>query len=602
MTSSSLRWCVWVLASCAALAGCAPSTNVSVATSTPSQYSHVYLTVQEVWFNTSSTATPEDTTWQKFPLTTPITLDLASLTGGALGQIATALKVPAGTYSQVRLIPVDPGAALTSSAEAAGAQSNAEVVFADTTVSPQSLPLELLNPEKGIGIQTSITLKADISAAAGNLTGAMTGTTSNCTPTTDPTTGETVPCPTTTTSTTTTSTTTTPTTTTPTTTTATTVSLVVTLDALHDLVQFHYGGQNGTGPQTGVLLSPHTATYDTSLTGTISGTLDTTNISSSTGDIFVTAETLSADGTRHTAVSTVHVPSSGGNFVLYPLSIGSSTNGSTPSISSSSSTNYDLVIHGPGIATVVIKSVPVSAGAPSSTNVTSVGTVTLRGASSFSLNLAASSQAAPPGALVSFYQTLASGEAPYLIEATPMDPFSLTLFASDSLSEGTVDSGTYVSGGSVTLTPVTPVEGAGNYALSAQAPLFADGPLTTLVGSSTTLATPPPLIPAAGSLSTLSLTVSAATPGKYDQGELIVSHDGAVVQTVAIDTALTQNGGQNIVIGGLPGGASSSVYYLSTRAWKSSGGDPAGTLQRQSFVTPVDLRSGSVSGLTLTVN
>jgi len=147
MTSSSLRWSLWVLASCVALAGCAPSTNVSVATSTPSQYSHVYLTVQEVWFNTSSTATPEDTTWQKFPLTTPITLDLASLTGGALGQIATALKVPAGTYSQVRLIPVDPGAALTSSAQAAGAQSNAEVVFADTTVSPQSLPLELLTPE-----------------------------------------------------------------------------------------------------------------------------------------------------------------------------------------------------------------------------------------------------------------------------------------------------------------------------------------------------------------------------------------------------------------------------------------------------------------------
>src|SRR5581483_3327624 len=105
MISPSLRWSVWVLASCAALGGCAPSTNVSVATSTPSQYSHVYLPIQEVWFNTSSTATPEDTTWQKFPLTTPITVDLASLTSGALGQIATALKVPAGTYAQMRLIP-----------------------------------------------------------------------------------------------------------------------------------------------------------------------------------------------------------------------------------------------------------------------------------------------------------------------------------------------------------------------------------------------------------------------------------------------------------------------------------------------------------------
>jgi hypothetical protein len=183
-----------------------------------------------------------------------------------------------------------------------------------------------------------------------------------------------------------------------------------------------------------------------------------------------------------------------------------------------------------------------------------------------------------------------------------MDPFSLTLFASDSLSEETIDYGTYVSGGNVTLTSATPTQGAGNYLLAAQAPLFADAPLTTTVGSGTPLVTPPALTPAGGSLSTLSLTVSAATPGKYDQGELIVSHDGAVVQTVAIDQALTQNGGQNIIIGGLPGGASSSVYYLSVRAWRNAGGDPAGSLQRQSFVTPVDLRSGSISGLTLTVN
>ena len=593
MISPSLRWSLWVLASCAALGGCAPSTNVSVATSTPSQYSHVYLTIQEVWFNTSSTATPEDTTWQKFPLTTPITVDLASLTSGALGQIATALKVPAGTYAQMRLIPVDPSAALTSSAQAAGAQYNSEVVFADSSVSPQSLPLELLNPEKGIGIQGSITLKANVSAAVGSLSGAVTSTSSSCTPTTDPATGAVTPCPTTTTA----------DTSTPT---ASTVSLAVTLDAVHDLVRFRYGGQNGTGAQTGVLLSPHTAAYDTSLTGTISGTLDTTNASSSTGNIFVTAETLSADGTRHTAVKTVQLSSSGGNFVLYPLPTGSAT--STGASSSTTTTtitpiNYDLVIHGPGIATVIIKSVPVSAGDPSSTSVTSVGTVSLRGASSFTLNLPTSGQVVPAGALVSFYQTLpASGEVPYLIEATPMDPFSLTLFASDSLSEETIDYGTYASGGNVTLTSATPTQGAGNYLLSAQAPLFADATLITTVGSGTTLVTPPALTPAGATSSTLSLTVSAATPGKYDQGELIVSHDGAVVQTVAIDRALTQNGGQNIIIGGLPGGASSSVYYLSVRAWRNAGGDPAGSLQRQSFVTPVDLRSGSISGLTLTVN
>ena len=41
------------------LAGCAPKTNVSATGNVPAQYQHLLLTVQEVWFNTDATATPD---------------------------------------------------------------------------------------------------------------------------------------------------------------------------------------------------------------------------------------------------------------------------------------------------------------------------------------------------------------------------------------------------------------------------------------------------------------------------------------------------------------------------------------------------------------
>src|SRR5215467_3209543 len=94
-----IKWIAGLMAACAALAGCSTQTNVSMGTSVQSKYSHVWLTIQEVWFNTSATASPEDSGWNRFTLSAPITLDLATLTSGTLGTVATSLKVPAGTYS-----------------------------------------------------------------------------------------------------------------------------------------------------------------------------------------------------------------------------------------------------------------------------------------------------------------------------------------------------------------------------------------------------------------------------------------------------------------------------------------------------------------------
>src|ERR1700724_4748523 len=109
---------------CCAVAGCSTRTDVSVTGNTPAQYSHLWITAQAVWFNTSAISGPDDGGWVKFPLSTPATVDLVTESGGNLGSLVTGLRLTPGTYSQLRLIPVDAAAALTRSAHTAGAHHN----------------------------------------------------------------------------------------------------------------------------------------------------------------------------------------------------------------------------------------------------------------------------------------------------------------------------------------------------------------------------------------------------------------------------------------------------------------------------------------------
>ena len=579
---------------CCAVAGCSTRTDVSVTGNTPAQYSHLWITAQEVWFNTSATAAPEDGGWVKFPLSTPATVDLVTESGGNLGSLVTGLRLAPGTYAQVRLIPVDAAAALTTSAKTAGALYNTEADYVDSAGTTHQLPLELLNPDKGIGIQGS--LKVPV----GNVGAALAAVSTSSTTAT-------------------TSTTTTPTTTatTPTTSsskTTTITSFAITFDGARDLTPFAYAA--ATAPN-GILLSSHAGAFDLSEVGGIQGQLTLTNltgISSAAGlpTIQVSAESLSADGTRHVVVNRTAVHADG-SFLLYPLAT-----------SSSSPADYDLVIHGPGIATIIIKAVQVTLASSTSTATTtsttaanattihsvSVGALIPRAASSYTANLSTATGAAlPAGAQVAFYQTLpTAGEVPYVIEASPIDPFNQVLANAQALSEGSVDSGTYsTSGAAVTLVSAAPAEGAGQYLVAASAPSFTDGTLTTTVsappaGTTTPVAVVVPgltLAPGATS-SSISASVTQATAGKYDHGELLVTHDGTLVATTPLDAALAQGAGATITVRGLPAGTSAARYYVAVRAWNSR--DATGTLQRQSYPTAIDLRSAGTGAVQLTIN
>ena len=587
---------------CCAVAGCSTRTDVSVTGNTPAQYSHVWITAQEVWFNTSAIAGPDDGGWVKFPLSTPATVDLVTESGGNLGSLVTGLKLAPATYSQVRLIPVDAATALTSSAHTAGALYNTEADYVDSAGTTHQLPLELLNPDKGIGIQG--TLKVPV----GNVGAALASTSTTTTGTTIAATTSTTTTPTTTP--------TTPTTT-PTTTTTTT-SFALTFDGARDLTPFTYAA--ATTPN-GILLSSHASAFDLSEVGGIQGQLTLTNltgISSTAGlpAIEASAQSLSADGTRHVVVSRTPVHADG-SFLLYPLA----TSSSTPA-------DYDLVIHGAGIATIIIKTVQVTLASSPSTaatttttsteaaanattiNPVSVGTLIPRAVSAYTASPAPASGAAlPAGAQVAFYQTLATaGEVPYVIEASPIDPFNQVLVSPQALSRGTIDSGTYsASGASVTLVGAAPAEGAGRYLVAASAPSFTDGTLTTTVsapsvGTTTPVAvTVPALTLAPGVTSgSISASVAQATALKYDHGELLVTHNGALVATTPVDAALAQGAGATITVNGLPSGTSAALYYVAVRAWNSR--DATGTLQRQSYPTAIDLRGSATGAVQVTIN
>jgi Domain of unknown function (DUF4382) len=590
MHPKSLSLAVPIAVLACVLAGCSVKTDVSVTGNSPTLYSHVWITAREVWFNTSANAGPDDGGWVKFSLSTPATVDLVTDSGGNLGSLVTGLKLASGNYSQVRLIPVDAAATLSSSAKTAGATYNAEADYVDSGGTTHQLPLELLSPDQGIGIRGSL------SVPIGNIGAALSGTTTPRSSTPSTTTSATASSSST-----------------------TTASFALALDGARDLTLFTFGGASSPN---GILLSSHASAYDLAQVSGISGQLTLTNLTGINGSnglpaIQASAEVLSTDPTRprHVVVSSTPVHADG-SFMLYPLAT-----------SSSNPPTYDVVIHGAGIATIIIKTVQVNAAssstsstsgstgttASSATNTVSVGTLIPRAASPYTVNLGnASGPALPAGARVAFYQTLAAaGEVPYVIEASPIDPFNQDFPNAEELSTGTIDSGTYnTSGATVTLVSAAPAESAGGYLVAASAPGYDDGPLsgplTTAVAKPRSGTTAPPVtvpglsLAAGNSPGSIAVSITQATAGKYDHGELLLAHDGTLIATTALDAALAQGAGATVIVSGVPSGTPASLYYATVRAWSSSA--PSSTLHRQSYPTPIDLRGSPSGSVQLTIN
>lgn len=132
---------------------------VSVSLTDASAYGidHVWITVSDLWFHTSSTAEPGQTGWVKFPLSSPLTLDLLTLNNGAISApVWDNVELPEGDYTQMRVFLVRTDAALTDSAGAESLQFNNQV---DVTGDGTAYPLRVPAADRGIMLTGQFSVK-----------------------------------------------------------------------------------------------------------------------------------------------------------------------------------------------------------------------------------------------------------------------------------------------------------------------------------------------------------------------------------------------------------------------------------------------------------
>ncbi len=537
-----------MLSSCGGGSSASSSTTygnvqVGVTDAPGSEFSHVWVTVEDIWFNTDGTAGPNDTSWHKFSLANPVTIDLANLSNGNLSTVFDGVSLPVGTYQQIRIFLAPTEAALTSSAsQTSGAngtlQYNNEVEYTPSgTTSTTDAPLRVFNALQGIRIPGTF-----------NVTGGKT------------------------------------------------LRLVLDFDIGHDIIAY-----TDAANATEFLLKPRLNYFDLDNAGAIKGQIDPTifysNSNTSGGYNFVIkAEVLNADGTRHVVARATTVDSNG-NFVLYPLWVpaGSQTQ------------NYDVLLRGRNVATYIVKNVPVTRGTTPTNNPTQLqpSAISMQTGSEFTANFAANAGSSPTGTWVNFYETLTgtgASEVPYEIRYRHVNPYTGIFSTPIELSTAQLYWGTY-TGSAISFAATNPAEGVGNYDARANAFLYDQKDVGTVTSSSTTL---PPVslsitAPAVGD--TVSGTITPPSSScPLDTAYVVVSHDGVVVTTFNASSSFT-NGTYNYQTPQIPGGSSATgivlpgaFYTMQIYAWNSTS---PGTCFAYGLSPVVDLRSGSASGVTL---
>jgi Domain of unknown function (DUF4382) len=551
-----------VLVATGLAAGCSVKTTVEATSSTAPNVADFYVTVTGLAFNASATARAGDPGWVQVTLTDPVTVDLVD-PSRALPTLVSAASMPGGTYRQMRLFLAGRDAALTPSATALGLKYNTQATYTDALGATYTVPVEFAVPSPSLALATNLVLAPGA--------GALTSSDSSQ---------------------------------------PTEVTLDTVFDAIRHLHFVSYGTQSA-----GLYSGPATA-YDATTVGGIRGTVDLSGVGSGVRSgaqgIVATAEQLSADGSRQVAVGSAAVQSDG-SFLIYPLPAGSAA------------TQYDVVVHGPGIEPMIVRSVPVVTGLPGAATTVSTtalvpvlaptypvntGSITTSAAGLVTTAGSSSNYTLPAGAEVDFYQTLWFSSAPYLIDSAALNPFTRQFDADWTLSAGNVDVGTYNAGGAITFTSRAPVQGQGGYLVATRAPLRAAGLLDTRVvapqRAQTVTILPSPPLTASGSIrGLLPVSLSQATAGRYDTGLLVVSSGGVIVDTVDLTAAFAAAApGATFAVGvvGLPIGTPAAPYLpaqydVVARVWNSR--SPASTLTFASLSTTLDLSAQVPTGVVL---
>ncbi len=513
-----------------ALGACTARVDVGATGAAPAAATHLWLTVQEIWFAQGADALPESATgWIKRPLATPVTIDLANLDAGTIQALGAGLGLPGGTYLQVHLVAADADDPLLPAASNLGFAANLGISLTDSNGAVTTGPLEWSVPGNGVTFATHLDLPGTLAADL-QPTSSTTATTAGSTTTAA------VPAST---------------------------SLALVMDAGRDVVTYAYGAN------TGYLLDPMTRMVDTAQSGGISGQLDLSALPGDHAPVYASAESLSADGSHHVLVLRTAV-SADGSFTLYPLPV------------SAGATNlFDVVISCAGANPVIVQAIPVVAGPPATDTALQSGAIALTPAATVYADLLVAAPQIPAGARVNFNETVpAAGELPYIIDGSAVNPVTRHLPANAfALPAGSLQVGSYAGGGTISFSTLVPVQGAGAYLLSSEALYRSDALAPSPVQLDGTLAQPTlvlapvPGFPAGVVGGTLNITISA-TAGQFDSGFVTIASGNRLVETADLSGVLAAGGGV-VLVAGIPSGTvlgngAGVPYQFAVRAWQSA--------------------------------
>jgi len=526
--------------------------NLSVTDGPSENFTHVWVTIVSVAFHTSPSTTwsSTDATWQTVTLPAPVTVDLAQLNNGALNNLFAGMQLTNGTYRQIRLFFVGPDASLTASALAAmdnesspkPLQWNDQVEYTDASGTAQEAALEMAYPTQGV-----------------QLIGTFAVTSSSA------------------------------------------LNLAVDFDLNRIIVPFRHDGMQA------FTMRGDLRYFDLNRSGAISGQIDPTKLcpisqpaSTCAYNLFVHAELLSSDGSRHYAARTTSINPTTGQFVLFPVA---AVDGNGTALS------YDVVIRGRNMNTLLVTGITPTVG----TTPTS-GSIQLQ-STAITPTITASEYAAqfssPLQPLTSgwgiFQQTLPSG-LPYEVRWGNTDPFVGTLLTTMKLEIAPLLVAPFNAGSTLSFAADTPVEGLGGYSVATNDVAYYNLSSNTLIsapaaGITTISFTPPsPVLINGVQNGTASGTITIGSASSFDHATLVISRFASIVTSLDVSSALTSGG--SFSVSGLPSGSAGvpvpgAYYYAYLRLWKAGSGKRATIVPVPTFI---DMRTtNSVTGLKVSV-
>lgn len=540
-----------ILAGCGGGGSGTPATgvvNVSLTDGPGDDYDHVWITVKAISFHTNPKQvwSSSDASWQTTTLPAPVTMDLASLTNGALNQVFAGMNLPVGSYKQIRLFLAAYDDPLTASALTAGLTYNDQVDYANSSGVEQHVPLEIAYPVQGIQ------LLGTFNVATGS-----------------------------------------------------TLNLAVDFDLEHDLVRFIHGTQYYFTMKPN--LRYFDLDQSGAITGYVDPSLlctTTTGVQSTCAyNMVVKAEILSADGTRHVDTRATSVKSDG-SFTLYPLPSGASydvlirgRNMDTMLVQGVTAPVGSTPASGAAVLSTSGSPIPLTIDTEYFANFSSALNPS-NGYAIFQQTLQGSGEVPYEvrwGNANPFAGTLA---IPMALANGPIQVASYSAGNTLSFSSVTPQEGGNTDGSYSVVTRGLPIA---YYDLSA--------PVTITTGAYTS-ASPLLFTPAMPTLTsgvvagTVSGTIMQTIPGTYDSGYLVISRFANIVDTQNIGAALAATSGGTYG-DTLPAGTASdpvpgAYYYGYLWVWNSA--HPLLTLKVVAINGMMDLRNtDSVTGMNVTL-